>query len=131
MTIETLCVLIVDDDHLIRGYLKAMLGELKLTHIIEAGTGAQALRANQSKNPDIVLLDINLPDSDGVSLLSQIRATNPTCKIVMVSHEATKDRVKSAIENGATGFIVKPFNTATILATLGKLLESKLPPLTK
>lgn len=114
--------LIVDDDQYIRSYLRVMLGSLKISRIYEAGDGARAVRLNIEHKPDLILLDINLPDSDGLELLETLRGDNPMCQVVMVSGEATSNRVATAIKAGVSGFIAKPFNTNTVVKTIAAAL---------
>jgi len=114
-------VLIIDDDHLIRMYLKATLVDLNFTDIKEAGDGKKAIQAAEQQQPELILLDINLPDCDGIDLLGKLHTVVPDGKIVMVSSEATVDRIKMAQKKGSIGFIAKPFNATTISQKITKI----------
>lgn len=116
--------LIIDDDNLIRMYLKTMLADLEISDIYEAGNGEKAINLAERYQPGLVLLDINLPDCDGLDLLAKLRDIIPDSKILMVSSEATLDRIKMAKERGSIGFIVKPFNAAVVLQKISSALKS-------
>jgi len=116
-------ILIVDDDHLIRMYLKTMLVDLNIRDIYEAGTREKALNMADRYQPQVVLLDINLPDCDGMDLLTELRTIIPDSKILMVSSEATVDRIKVAKDRGSVGFIVKPFNAAVVFQKIKSILK--------
>ena len=116
-------VLIVDDDHLIRMYLKAMLVDLKIHDIYGAGNRENAIKMAGRYQPELVLLDINFPDCDGMDLLLELRTVIPDSKILMVSSEATVDRIKMAKERGSIGFIVKPFNAAVVSQKIVSILK--------
>lgn len=117
-TAPQLRVLIIDDDDMIRSYLKLMLREAQINVIDEADDAAAAVKKFRAFPPQLILLDINLPDQDGIELLKQIRDEIPESRVVMVSSESTMDRVKTALALGARGFIAKPFNTATVLKNI-------------
>jgi len=116
-------VLIVDDDNLIRMYLKTILGNLDIQNIYEASSGEKAIDLAEQYQPGLVLLDINLPDCDGIDLLGKLRTIIPESKILMVSSEATVDRIKTAQANGSIGFIVKPFNAEVVLQKIRSVLK--------
>ena len=117
-TNSRLRTLIVDDDSMIRSYLKLMLREANINLIEEAEDAAGAVKLFRAKAPGLIFLDINLPDQDGIELLKQIRTEIPDSSVIMVSSESTMDRVKTALGLGARGFIAKPFNTATVLKNI-------------
>ena len=102
-------VLIVDDHALIREALHAVLKQLKREAVIfEASNGRQAMHVVE-ENPDIslILLDINLPDRDGFSVLRELRDRDATIAIIILSSSDDQDTVKRAFELGALGFIPK------------------------
>jgi two-component system chemotaxis response regulator CheY len=108
-------VIVVDDDHMMREMLKLILLGDDYEVIGEASNGQDAISLCERQNPGLILLDINMPEMDGLQALEKIRKTSPATKVMMVSAEATMDKVKEAIEKGAAGFIVKPLNAASVL----------------
>jgi DNA-binding NarL/FixJ family response regulator len=109
MTESSMKVLIVDDHALIREALHAVLKELKREAVIfEASNGRQAVHIVE-EHPDIslILLDINLPDRDGFSVLRELRDRYATIAIIIISSSNDQDAVKRAFKLGALGFITK------------------------
>lgn len=108
-------VLVVDDDHMMREVLKTILLSEHYRVVGEAANGRNAIALCARLNPELVLLDINMPEMDGLQALEEIGKANPAIKVMMVSAEATMDKVKEAIKKGAVGFVVKPLNPANVL----------------
>ncbi|MBU1689182.1 MAG: response regulator [Gammaproteobacteria bacterium] len=113
-------VVVVDDDNLMREMLKAILRSEDYSVVGEASNGEDAVALCARLKPKLVLLDIQMPKMDGLQALEAIRQAQPEIKIIMVSAEATMDKVTEAIKKGAAGFVVKPFNAARVL---DKVLE--------
>lgn len=122
---ENNSVLLVDDDSMMREALKLILRSEGYPIAGEASNGEDAIALCAKSNPAIVLLDINMPKMDGLQVLAAIRKAQPEVKVVMVSAEATMDRVKEAIEKGAMGFVVKPFNPAQVLDRMAGCVKQK------
>ena len=114
MTEGTPVVLVVDDEVQIRRFLRAGL-ELDGFAVQDAETGADALRWATLKPPDLVILDLGLPDMDGGEVLERLRAWSSVPLIVLSvrSNEAEKVRL---LESGADDYVVKPFGMAELLA---------------
>ena len=106
---------VVDDDGMMREMLKLILRSDAYTVIGEAANGQDAIALCEKLSPDLVLLDINMPKMDGLHALEEIRKVAPTSKVIMVSADATMDKVSEAIQKGAVGFVVKPLNSASVL----------------
>lgn len=117
-------VVVVDDDQMMRSLMSGILRSEEYHVVGEAASSATALKMCQEARPALILLDINLPDMSGLELLSSLKQIEPAPKIVMVSGEATLDRVKEALTKGAAGFVVKPFNAAKLLAAVTKVIPS-------
>lgn len=117
-------VLVVDDEALIRW----SLGE-QLTHagydVAEAATGAEALAALHGETApfDLVLLDLKLPDTDGLRLLRHIRETRPRCRVIMMSAFATPQDVDEARQGGVAEIIAKPFDVDALLRAVERELH--------
>ncbi|TXG96630.1 MAG: response regulator [Rhodocyclaceae bacterium] len=117
-------VMVVDDDPILRSLTTGILRNAEYDVVAECSSGEAALKQIPEIKPGLVLLDINLPDSDGITLIDMIQAVgNPV--IVMMSGEATMDRVRAALGKGARGFVVKPFNTARLLGSLETALKDR------
>lgn len=103
-------VMVVDDDRPMREMLKAILRGEDYQVVGEA-----AVALCGKLKPTLVLLDIMMPKMDGLQVLEEIHSEQPAIKVLMVSAEATMDKVRSAIRKGAAGFVVKPFNAGCVL----------------
>jgi two-component system, chemotaxis family, chemotaxis protein CheY len=111
-------VLIVDDSAAIRKILQRVLAqtEIPLGTILEAGDGLEALERLRGNHVGLVLSDINMPNMDGIELLTQIRA-NATWKeipVVMITTEGSQQKVLEAVDLGAAGYVRKPFTADQI-----------------
>ena len=111
-------IIIVDDNDLIRTLLRGILRAEDWDIIGEARNGTAALELIEMSKPDIVLLDVLMPEMDGLETLQNIKQQYPEIIVVMITGSPSKDNVKESIEGGASGFIVKPFNSAKVLETL-------------
>lgn len=114
-------VLIVDDALFIRITLKQLLEKYNFQVIGEAGNGIEAVKLYKELKPDIVTMDVTMPEMDGIEAVQMIKEIDEQAKIVIVSAMGQKTMVIKAIESGACGFIVKPFNEAHVVETLNNL----------
>ena len=117
---SNLSYLIVDDVSAVREFLKQSLFQMGVTEIYEAPNGESALAKFSEHFPDVVFLDIELPDADGNSILKQIKARKSDAFVVMISAHSSVENVKEAVSSGASGFIVKPFSPQKITNILNK-----------
>ncbi len=113
-------VLIADDVAVARDLLRAMLRNLDIEEIHDAGNGDDAVATFRRERPDIVFLDICMPGKDGLQALGEILAIDPSAFIVIDSAESTADNVRTALTTGARGFMVKPFNMQKVREILDK-----------
>jgi two-component system chemotaxis response regulator CheY len=90
----------------------------------EAANGAQALEMAASTSPDLITLDVILPDNTGLDVLKNLRQIQPTAKVVMCSAVGQEVIVNEAIENGALAYIVKPFSEEKVLEIVGSALQN-------
>lgn len=101
-------VVLVDDHPGMRAGVRAVLEKTPdITVVGEASTGAQALAVLRSTVPDVVFLDIGLPDVDGISLLGDIQKASPGAKVVMLSCQTDEASVRMAVDAGAAGYLTK------------------------
>ena len=114
-------VLIVDDAAFMRISIKNMLTKNGYEVIGEAENGKIGLEKFKELSPDIVTMDITMPEMDGLTALKEILKVNPAAKVVMVSAMGQEAMVRDAIISGAKGFIVKPFKEDGIIAAIKKL----------
>ncbi|HEX6733383.1 MAG TPA: response regulator [Azonexus sp.] len=119
-------VIIVEDNDMMRTMLRSILRSQDYDVIGEARNGNVAVEMAARLKPDIICLDVVMPEKNGLRALAEIKATQPEIAIVMITGNADQNTVRQAITYGANGFIVKPFNTAKVLDTLGAV-SAKLP----
>jgi two-component system chemotaxis response regulator CheY len=117
-------ILIVDDSFYMRTMLKNMLTDAGYEVVGEAANGAQALEMAASTSPDLITLDVILPDNTGLDVLKNLRQIQPTAKVVMCSAVGQEVIVNEAIENGALAYIVKPFSEEKVLEIVGSALQN-------
>jgi len=121
----TVDVLIVDDSAAIRKILQRMLGQagFSLGKVLEAGDGVEALEKMKNETVNLVLSDINMPNMDGIQLLSELKA-NPELKhvpVIMITTEGGEAKVMEAVQLGAAGYVRKPFTADQIKEKLSGL----------
>lgn len=114
-------VLICDDAAFMRGVLKDLLTNDGFEVIGEAKNGNEAVAQFKSLNPDIVTMDITMPEKDGITAVAEIKEFAPDAKIVMCSAMGQKAMVVNAIKAGAIDFIVKPFDKERVLETMRRI----------
>ena len=122
-------ILIVDDDLEIRRFLRASL-KLYYSTIIEAGTGAEALDQTYRDKPDLVILDLGLPDMDGVEVTRQIREISTVSIIILSVRNSEQDKIE-ALDAGADDYLTKPFSMGELLARVRVVLRRYEPQISK
>jgi len=115
-------VLVVDDDGALRSALLATVSSMGHA-VVEAQDGASALRALDAEHPDVVILDLGLPDVSGLELLEEIRRSHPQCAVAMITSRGDVEDAVEAMKLGALDFLRKPFETADIRLLVGRLSE--------
>ena len=118
-------VLIADDSSIIRIKLGRFLRDLGHQIIGEAENGAQAVNLFIEKQPDLVTLDLVMPEQDGLMALRAIRQRNSQVPVIMISSAATLANEMIANEAGATAFIKKPFDRAILKAVIDSVLKTQ------
>lgn len=124
-------VLIVDDHTLLRQVLRAALSDHPRLRVVgEAASGAEALAQARALRPDVVILDLGLPDVDGVEVTRQVRADLPTTEVVILTASERDDQLLGALQAGAKGYVLKSSNYEDLVATLEQLTTgmASLPP---
>jgi two-component system, chemotaxis family, chemotaxis protein CheY len=113
-------VLIVDDASFIRGQLRQLLTQNDFEVVGEAENGKVALKKIRELMPDIVTLDITMPEMDGIECMAEIKRLNYKTNVIMVSAMGQEPSVQRAMMNGAKGFIVKPYKPEVVISHLNK-----------
>ena len=115
---KKLDVLIIDDNETTRAVLRMIIQGDHFDVVGEAASGSAGLERVRRLRPDIVCLDISMPDADGLDILQEIKNESKGMSVLMVTASNDLKTVTTAIERGASGFIIKPFNSGTVLDTL-------------
>ena len=115
-------ILLVDDAAFMRKVIKDTLSKAGYTDLHEAVDGADAVEKYNSLKPDLVLMDITMPNKDGLEALKEIRAADPGANVVMCSAMGQETMVIDAIRSGAKDFIVKPFKGERVLKTVTSIV---------
>lgn len=102
-------IMLIDDSQTMRKVQKTILSQLGYNDIIEAKDGQDALSQIGATAPDLILLDWNMPNLDGMGFLTRFRQSNKKTPVIMVTTEAEKSRVLEAIKAGVNNYVVKPF----------------------
>lgn len=116
-------ILVVDDSYYMRTMLKNLLADAGHDIIGEAANGEEALKLAKTLSPDMVTLDVILPDTTGLEVLKEIKKDMPQLKVVIVSAVGQELVVNEAIQNGAIAYIVKPFNEDKVLEVVDNVFK--------
>jgi two-component system chemotaxis response regulator CheY len=115
-------VLVVDDAAFMRMRCAKLLSE-KGYEVFEAANGVEALQKYKEHGPDGVLLDITMPDMDGIATLKKLLEMDPKAKVAMVTAMGQKSMIIEALKSGAKDFVIKPFDGERVLAAVEKLMK--------
>lgn len=114
-------VLIVEDDNAVKSLIATAL-KVQGYRLLEAGTGGAALLEATTKNPDVIILDLGLPDADGIDLIRQVRTWSHTPIIVVSARTEDADKV-AALDAGADDYLIKPFSPRELVARVRALFR--------
>ena len=117
-------ILLVDDAAFMRMMVKDTLTKAGYTDLYEAADGLQAVETYSEIQPDLVIMDITMPNMDGLEALKAIKSKDPNATVVMCSAMGQESMVIEAIKSGAKDFIVKPFKPDRILKTVSSILDA-------
>ncbi|MFC0188885.1 response regulator [Fictibacillus iocasae] len=115
-------ILVVDDAAFMRMMIKDILTKNGFDVVGEAADGAQAIEKFNEVSPDLVTMDITMPEMDGITALKEIKKTHPEAKVIMCSAMGQQAMVIDAIQAGAKDFIVKPFQADRVIEAIKKTL---------
>ncbi len=116
-------ILICDDAAFMRMMIKDILTKNGYNVVAEAENGAKAVEKYQETKPDLVLMDITMPEMDGIQALKKIKSIDPNASVVMCSAMGQQAMVIESIQSGARDFIVKPFQPDRVLEAVKKAVE--------
>lgn len=116
-------VMVVDDAAFMRMTIKMMLQRNGFEVVGEAENGSVGVRKYRELRPDLVTMDLTMPEMDGIQALQEIKRLDPQARVVIVSAMGQESMVREAIMYGARSFIVKPYNEEHVVATLNKILS--------
>ena len=119
---EKLKLLIVDDSHTIRQAIEKNLSNSDIEVIGHAGDGKTAIELFKDLKPDVVTLDITMPELDGISVLEQIMQINPNVKVMVITALKDKTTGLRAIQIGAKSYLVKPFTPDKLKLAFNRML---------
>jgi len=121
-------IMVVDDDSMSRMILRAVLLDNEYEIVGEATNGKKGIELALDLKPDIVCLDNVMPEMSGLDVLRAIRAKLPQALILMVTAKADRETVQAALQGGADGYVVKPFNSGRVLTALEQALAKASKP---
>jgi two-component system chemotaxis response regulator CheY len=116
-------ILIVDDAAFMRMMIKDILSKNGYEVVGEANDGMQAIEKFKELKPDLVTMDITMPEMDGITALKEIKTMDPNAKVIMCSAMGQQAMVIDAIQAGAKDFIVKPFQADRVIEAINKTLS--------
>ena len=111
---KDLKVLVVDDSITVRELMKQQLRENGIQNLSEAKSGTEAVQKYKTFLPDLVFLDINMPEMNGVQVLAKIMEFNPQAYVIMLSSLGTKEKISETLELGAKNFLMKPIENENL-----------------
>lgn len=114
-------VLVVDDAMFMRNSLKIILERNDIEVVGMAGNGLEAISQYKALKPDVVTMDITMPEMDGLEALKEIIKLDKAAKVVMITAVGKEETVREAVVNGARNFIVKPFQEEKVITVMKKL----------
>ena len=115
-------IMLVDDAAFMRMMVKNALTKSGYDNFVEAQDGAEAVKKYEEEKPDMVIMDITMPNMDGLEALKAIRAKDGSANVVMCSAMGQESMVMDAVRSGAKDFIVKPFKPDRVLKTVSNIL---------
>lgn len=115
-------ILIVDDISTMRDLLASVLRGAGFRQLAQARDAHHAIQCVGERSYDLIFLDINMPDRDGLEVLTYIKELRPNANVIMISAHSTLANVQKALDLGARGFIVKPYTPKKVLAVINNVL---------
>lgn len=123
---DSLKILIVDDSPIVMRQLTMMLEQLGHRVVKAASTGKQAIAAYKEFSPDVVTMDITMPDMDGITATREIMALDAAARIIMVTSHGQEKMVLDSLKAGARGYVLKPFQINKIADALENSMKIRV-----
>ncbi len=117
-------ILLVDDEPHIRKYVSLILKQLGNPVVVQAGNGEEALAVYQRENPDLVLMDVNMPQMDGLATLKRLKEIDPNAVVIMLTSLANRETIEQALELGAANYIRKDTPREEIAKSLAETIDA-------
>jgi two-component system, chemotaxis family, chemotaxis protein CheY len=117
-------ILIVDDSMMVRRILEKFATKLNLEIAGTAANGKDAVRMCEELKPDLVSLDITMPEMDGIAALEKILAVHPSARVIIVSAVNSRDTIVQAMNLGARAYVVKPFDEVKLVQTFTDVMNA-------
>jgi CheY-like chemotaxis protein len=117
-------ILLVDDEAHIRKYVGLILKSICTPTIVEANNGLEAIELYPRENPDLVLLDVNMPQMDGIETLKRLKEVDADCLVVMLTSLANRQTIEQALEYGAVNYIRKDTPKDEIARALSEIIAA-------
>ncbi len=118
-------IMLIDDSKTMRNIQKSVLAQLGHTEVEEACDGQDALSKVTAFRPDLILVDWNMPNMDGLTFVKTFRTGNKVTPLIMVTTESEKSRVIEAIKAGVNNYVVKPFTPDVLSQRISETLAKK------
>ncbi len=122
-------ILLVDDSRTMRNIWRKVVTGSPGVEVAEAGDGEEGLKVISEQGPfDLILLDWNMPNMDGITMAKKLRETDKSTVIIMVTTEAEKPRIIEAIKSGVNNYVVKPFTPETLKVKIDETMKKAAQP---
>jgi two-component system, chemotaxis family, chemotaxis protein CheY len=116
---------VVDDNDTTRAMLRAIMRAEGIEVVGEAKDGVSGLTMIRKLHPNLVCLDVMMPEVDGIEILTQLKAEMPDIRVLMITGSTDRETVQAAVQGGANGYLVKPFNGAKVILAVERALGRK------
>lgn len=119
-------VLVIEDDQQVRRFLRTLLGGQGHT-VVDAGTAKAGIEQIRRSRPDVILLDLGLPDGDGLSVLTAMSSDEPRIPVIVLSARGQEGDKVIALDNGADDYLTKPFGASELMARIRAVIRRGAP----
>jgi DNA-binding NarL/FixJ family response regulator len=119
-------VMLVDDHDVVRMGLTALLEDSEFKVVSESGSVAEAVEKSMQTSPDVILMDVRLPDGSGIEACRQILLRQPTVRVLMLTSYADEEAVLQSIEAGASGYVLKEIGRQALRDAIRKVVEGEI-----
>lgn len=117
-------IMVADDSDAIRMVLKDILSTQNHIVVCEADNGEDAIQKFSETKPEVLLLDLNIPKKDGLTVVKEILTTHPDAKIVLITASNNQTLINQCLNSGASGYVAKPFEFDEVLKTISNICSN-------